>query len=133
MSARIRNLAVMLLVLVLPWQPLAAGAMPTAFHHHGAIAVDASAATPHDANTHYTGHQHHEHDGATLSQDQGPGSNDTAHDTCTDACCSPALAADSALPLVAVEHRGSAIPFATHRLPSRAPDSLERPPRNLLA
>ena len=133
MSVFVRNLAVMLLVLVLPWQPLAAVAMPTAFHHHGALTVAGGVAISHDADTHHAGHQHDQHAGVTLSQDQGSGSTDTTLGTCTDVCCSPALAADSALPFVAVEHGGSAIPFATHRLPSRSPDSLERPPRNSLA
>jgi hypothetical protein len=132
MSVCIRKLAVMLLVLVLPWQALAAVATPAAPHHHDATAAAASAATAHDADTHHAGHQHHEHTGATLAQDQGSGSTDTAHGTCTDVCCSPALISDGALSVATAIDHGSIIPSATHRLPSRAPDSLERPPRNSL-
>jgi hypothetical protein len=122
----------MLLVLVLPWQALAAVAMPTASHHHDATAVNPTAATTRDANTHHAGHQHHEHAGATLAQDQGSGSTDTAHGACTDVCCSPALAAPDRSPLAPTDGHAWVIPFATHRLPSRAPDSLDRPPRSFL-
>ena len=131
MSMRIRKFAVILLILVLPWQALAAVAVPSGLHHHHAMTVDASAATAHDADSHHAGHHQHEHAGAMLSQDQGSGSTDT-HDTCTDVCCSPALATDGEVTLAAADHRGLVIPFATHRLPSRAPDSIERPPRNSL-
>ena len=94
MSVRIRKLAVMLLVLVLPWQALAVTAMPTVLHHHYATAVDAS---PHHADAHLAGHQHHGYAAANLAQDHGSGSTDTAHGTCTDVCCSPALVSDGAL------------------------------------
>ena len=128
----IRELAVMLLVLVLPWQALAAVAMPTAAHYHDATAVAVSVAAPHDADTRHAGHQHREHGGVTLAQDQESGSTEAAHGTCTNVCHSPALAADTASSLAIADHRGLLIPFATHPLPSRAPDSLERPPRSSL-
>ena len=122
----------MLLVLVLPWQHLMAVALPTAHHHHDSTAVDDSAATPHDADAHYAADQRHEYAGTTLAQVQESRSTDAAHSTCTDVCCSPALAADEALPLATADHRGLMIPSATHQLPSRVPDPLERPPRNSL-
>lgn len=136
MSVRIRTLAVMLLVLVLPWQALAAGAMP-AVHNHGAAAIgllaktDANAASAQHVDARHAGHEHHEDGGVAAVQGHDSGSTSAAHGTCTDVCCSPALAANGALPLTA-NHHGLMIPLATHRLPSRAPDSLERPPRSFL-
>jgi hypothetical protein len=129
MLMRVRRLAVVLLVLVLPWQ--APAAMPTALHHHDATPDDAGAASVHRVHAN-AGHQHHNHAGAAAVQDHESGSTDTTHGICTNACYSPVLAVDAALALAAADDHGLMIPFAMHRLPSRAPDSLERPPRNSL-
>jgi len=135
MSVRIRKLAVMLLVLVLPWQALTAVAMP-AVHNHGAAAIgllaktDANVASAQHVDARHAGHEHQENGGVAAVQGHDSGSTSAAHGTCTDVCCSPALAADGALPLPTADHHGLMIPFATHRLPSRAPDCLERPPCN---
>src|SRR6266702_4766677 len=117
MSTYVRKLAVVLLLLVLPWQAVAS--MPTALHHHEATAVDADAASPHHAAAHHAGPT-----GATLAHDHVSGSTGTAQGTCTDICCAAALVADATLPIAAAGHHGLTIPFATHRLPSRAPDLL---------
>jgi hypothetical protein len=136
MLVRIRKLAAMLLVLVLPWQALAAVAMP-AVHNHGAAAIgllaktDANAASAQHVNARHAGPEHHENGGVAAVQGHDSGSTSAAHGTCTDVCCSPALAADGA-PLATADHHRLMIPFATHRLPSHAPDSLERPPRSFL-
>jgi hypothetical protein len=127
----------MLLVLVLPWQALTAVAMP-AVHSHGAAAIgllskiDANAASVLHADTRHAGHEHHENGGVAAVQDRDSGSTSVAYGTCTDVCCSPALVAHGALPLATADHHGLMIPFATQRLPSPAPDSLERPPRSFL-
>ena len=137
MSVRIRNLAVMLLVLVPPWQVLPAVAMP-AVHNHGVAAIrllaktDANAASAHHVDARHAGHAHHENGGVEAVQGHDSGSTSTAHGACTDVCCSPALAANGALPLTTADHHGLMTPLATHRLPSRAPDSLDRPPRSFL-
>lgn len=136
MSVRIRKLAVMLLVLVLPWQALPAFAKP-GVHYHGTAAIgplaktDANAASAHHVNAGHAGHDHHENGGVAAVQGHDSGSTSAAHGTCTEVCCSPALAADGAMPL-ATDHRGLMIPFATPRLPSPTPDSLERPPSSFL-
>ena len=123
----------MLLLLVLPWQALGAVQMP-AVHTHGAATIgllaktDANAASASHVDAHHAGHDHHEHGGVAALQ----GSTSAAYGTCTEVCCSPTLAADGALPLATADHHGLMIPFAMYRLPSRAPDSLERPPRNSL-
>lgn len=122
----------MLLVLVLPWQALAAAAMPTALHHHDATPDHAGAASVHRVHANPAGHQHHNHAWAAAVQDHESGSTDTTHGTCTEVCYSPVLAVDGALALAAADDHGLMIPFAMYRLPSRAPDSLERPPRNSL-
>jgi hypothetical protein len=133
----LRKLAVMLLVLVLPWQALGAVAMP-AVHNHGDAAIgllaktDVNAASAAHVDARHAGHDHHENGGVAVVQGHDSGSTSAAYDTCTEVCCSPALAMDGALPLAAADHHGLMIPFATHCLPSRAPDSLERPPRNSL-
>ena len=125
MSTYVRKLAVMLLVVVLPWQAVAS--MPTALHHHEATVVEADAASAHHAGAHHDGRT-----GANSAHDHESGSTGTAQGTCTDICCAAALVADATLPIAAADHHGLTIPFATHRLPSRAPDLLERPPRNSL-
>jgi hypothetical protein len=130
MSMRVRHFAVMLLVLVLPWQALTVVAMPTGLHYHDATAVNAEPL--HHAHAHHAGYQHREHDGSTSPHNQEPGSTDTSQGTCTEDCCSEVLVADGPVSLGIADHQGLIIPFATHRLPSRTPDSLERPPRNSL-
>jgi hypothetical protein len=136
MSVRIRKLAVTLLVLVLPWQALPAFAKP-AVHYHGTAAIgllaqtDANVASAQHVDTRHAGHERHENGGVDAVKAHDSGSTSTAHGTCTEVCCSPVLAADGALPLAA-DHHGLMIPFATHRLPSPAPDSLERPPSSFL-
>ena len=132
MFMRVRKLAAVLLLLVLPWQALAAVAVPGAAHHHDATALDAGAASLHRTHAHDAGHPHHQHAASNSAQRQGSGSTDTSHAACTDVCCSPALAATCDLPLAATDQHGLMIPVAAHRLPWRAPDSLERPPRNSL-
>jgi hypothetical protein len=132
MSMRVRKLAMMLLVLVLPWQAVTAASMPASLHHHASIAIEADAATPHDGHAHPAYHQHADHNGSTLAQDDESGSADTAHGTSTDISCAAALVADATLAVAAAGRHELTIPFATHRLPSPAPDLLERPPRNAL-
>jgi len=132
MFMRVRKPAIVLLLLVLPWQVLAAVAMPGAAHHHEVTALEAGAASLHHAHAHHAGHQHHQHAASNSAQHQESGSTNASHSTCTDVCCSPALAASCDLPLAATDQHGLMIPVATHRLPWRAPDSLERPPRNSL-
>jgi len=133
MLVRARNLAIMLLLLVLPWQALGAVQMP-AVHDHGAATIGllaktgANAASASHVDARHAGHDHHENDGVAAVQ----GSTSAAYDTCTEVCCSPTLAADGALPLATADHHGLMFPFAMHRLPSHALDSLERPPRSFL-
>jgi hypothetical protein len=133
MLVRARNLAIMLLLLVLPWQALGAVQMP-AVHDHGAATIGllaktgANAASASHVDARHAGHDHHENGGVAAVQ----GSTSAAYDTCTEVCCSPTLAVDGALALAAADDQGLMIPFAMHRLPSRAPGSLERPPCNSL-
>jgi hypothetical protein len=133
----LRKLAVMLLVLVLPWQALGAVAMP-AVHNHGDAAIgllaktDANAASAAHVDARHAGHDHHENGDVAAVQGNDSGSTHAAYGACTEVCCSPALATDGALLLAPVDDHGLLIPSATYRLPSRPPDSLERPPRNSL-
>ena len=135
---RVRQLALMLLILVLPWQSLAAVELPTAVHDHSAavlgllakIGGDAGAAQ--HAHRHHAAHQDHDQEGPITVQEHDPGSTDVTHSTCTNVCCSPALAASEAAPLAAANDHGWVIPCATAPLPSRPADRLERPPRSCL-
>ncbi|MEP6609547.1 MAG: hypothetical protein ABJA83_12820 [Burkholderiaceae bacterium] len=127
----------MLLVLVLPWQAVQAVAKP-AVHYHGAAAIgllaktDAEAVSALHVDVRHAAHEHQENGGVAVVQSDDSGPASAAHDTCTDVCCCPALAADGALPLATTNHHGLMTPFATHRLPSHPPGSLERPPRSFL-
>ena len=125
-----RKVVVTLLVVLLPWQSFAALAISPASHHHDAAEVGhpASAAATHHLHEHHVADQHHDVTGASPDPDDGS----TAESIpCTDICCSPALATiDPAF--TATNGHSWVIPFAMHRLPSRAPDRLERPPRSLL-
>jgi hypothetical protein len=132
MLMRARNLVVMLLVLMLPWQSFAALAVSTAAHHHDGAAGGHAASidgTAHHAHDSRAADQNHDHAG--ISSDPGDGS--TAIDaTCADVCCSPALATYDPMLFATMNHHGWVIPFAMHRLPSPALDPLERPPSSFL-
>ena len=139
MSKRLRQLPVMLLLLVLPWQTLAVG-MPTAMHEHDAArlptSAEASVASSSDEHAHHAGHQQRAdagepsvHHGESVPDAATP---DAMSIECTDLCCFAALMGTVSLQLPATDRHGLVIPFFTHQLPSRAPDSLERPPRRFV-
>jgi hypothetical protein len=138
MSTRVRKLALILLILVLPWQSFAAVELPTAVHDHNAAVLGlltklhGGASGAQHEHRHHSAHQDHDQDGLTSIHDHDTGSGDSTHSTCTDVCCSPALAAPATSPLAAADNHGWAIPFAAHPLSSRPLDCLEHPPRNFL-
>jgi hypothetical protein len=132
MFKRIRKLAVALLLFVLPWQPLATG-MPVAIDHLIDMRDDARGTdkSHHDGAGHrnYLQHAH----GVTMLADGGNAPSDAIQSGCSDACCFPALAGVSGLPFAAFLHHGLVIPFPASTLRWRAPDSIDHPPRRLLA
>jgi hypothetical protein len=130
MLMRARKVVVTLLVLLLPWQSFAALAISPASHIHDAAEIGQMAGA---AGTHHT-HERHVVDrhpanvDASSDHDDGSPGGSTA---CTDVCCSPALVTIDSV-FAASRGHCSVIPLAMHRLPSRAPDRLERPPRSFL-
>jgi hypothetical protein len=137
MSVRIRKLALMLLILVLPWQSLAAFELPTAVHdRHAAVLgltkVSGDAVSAEHVHRHHAADQDHDNDGRVTVQNDDTDSSDTAHTACTDVCCSPALAAPAALSPSDLANHGWAIAFAAPPLASRPLDCLEHPPRSSL-
>ena len=139
MSKRLRQLTVMLLLLVLPWQTLGAG-MPTAMHEHDAAgrptSAGSSVASSGVEHAHHAGQQKRAdarvtsvHQGESLPNDAMPGAMSIE---CIDLCCFTALIGTESLQLPATDRHGLVIPFFTHQLPSRAPDSLERPPNRFV-
>lgn len=137
MSLRMRELALILLILVLPWQSVAAVEGTTAVYDHNAALwlpaeIDGDAAGAQHAHRHHAAQQHHDNDGPMTAQSHDTDSTGATHGTCTDVCCYPALAAPVTW-LSAADNHGWAIPFAEHPLASRPLDCLEPPPRNLLS
>ena len=139
MSKRLRQLTVVLLLLVLPWQTLAAG-MPTAMHEHDAAgrptSAGSSVASSGDEYAHHVGHRQRAdagvtslHHGESVPNDATPGAMSIE---CMDLCCFTAVIGTASLQLPATDRHGLVIPFFTHQLPSRAPDSLERPPNRFV-
>jgi hypothetical protein len=131
MSKRLRQLTVMLLLLVLPWHTLAAG-----MHEHDAgglpTSAEASVASSGDEHAHHAGH-HQRADGGVTSVHHGESVPNAATPgamsiECMDVCCFTALIGTGSPQLPATDRHGLVIPFFTHPFPSRAPDSLERPP-----
>ena len=133
MSRRVRHLAVMLLLLVLPLQALAAAMMTGASTaHHSVIAAlsgHGDAVKSHSG----TGHHHSGLAGLLPHQHGNGGHESVACSGCADCCCPISLVAANTVNVPAFDGGEAAVPFVPPAVPDLLPHRLERPPRNLLA
>ena|SRR5437870_3578489 len=136
---RLRSFFAVLLLLALPLQALASAVMVPRIGSHDGTAHAAWVDALHshanadddvrvDANLPHPGAGPHHHEGSSNE----PASHSSTCSVCGDCCCPISILGSALLvPGLAVDH-GDVISFPTHRIPSPAPDRLDRPPRSTL-
>lgn len=136
MSRRICHLAVVLLLLVLPLQALAAGLMLVVSQtYHANSLAGFSTTVAHGEEVGPTVAAHHEHSGAgglVPHHHDGDGSTDSACSGCGECCCPVSLLSAQSVAIAAIDGSGASVPFLASPVPDVLPHRLERPPRSFV-
>jgi hypothetical protein len=136
---RLHKFTVLLLLAALPLQAFAMATMVPSIGGHGGSAhttwlagLHAHADDGRDAQAaphpHHGGPGHQHHDG-TLADGN---TDSTECGVCADCCCPVAMPGAAVLAVNLFTDNGDVIAVVTYRIPARAPDRLDRPPRSTL-
>ena len=133
MSRVLRTVIACLLLVALPLQGYAAGAM---LFCGAGDAHTSVLAHHHDDSTEHERDGAHDHDAGAGAHAAGdPTPHDPMHGTCSAcaSCCSAAALPSTPMPSAAAAPQGNAFPAFEHASTGHGPALLERPPRQVLA
>ena len=139
MILRLHKFAVLLLLAALPLQAFAMATMVPSIGGHGASAHTTWFAVLLHAHAdgqdvqlephpHHGGPAHQHHDGALADGN----ADSTECGVCADCCCPVAMPGAAVFAMNLLTDHGDVIVVVAQRIPTRAPDRLDRPPRSTL-